>query len=419
MLTSVLAVATVIMAGLLSGRLARWLRQPAVAGQMLAGVLLGRGALGALDGRLWARLFTPVARHDLALLGDLALVLFMFALGFEIDRAALRRNAAAVPLVAALTVTLPLGLGAASALALAGFYRPAGQPSGAFVLFFSVAITVTALPVLAAIVRERGMTRSLPATIAVSAAVLIDALCWLLLTVALLLAHERVGLGFAARVLLLGAWALTMVALVRPALGCALRAGRLPQAVEFAVLVALAIGSAWVTSRLGVHPILGAFLAGAVVPRAPGGKSAEGPLVPLRSLGGALLPVFILTAGLPTDLAALGARDLVACALILSVSFAGKLGGGWLAARLAGLSSRDAAVVGALLNTRGVTELVVLSVGLSARLIGPHAYTVFVLMALITSAATGPLLSALRRLPWEAQGEPERAGEPLGSTAGG
>jgi Kef-type K+ transport system membrane component KefB len=392
-----LALAVIFAAAHLLGRLARRLHQPAVTGHLVAGILLGASGLGALSARLPSRLIAPDTRPVLSLIGQIALILFMFSLGYELDRVRLRRHVAAVPLVAAMTFAVPLGLGAATAVALAPWYRPPATRESAFILLIAVSVAVTALPVLAAIVRERGLTQSLPATVAMTSAAIIDALCWSVLAVALLGTGAGPRQPWPLRAALLAAWALAMVAVVRPGLRALVAHRWVPRSLRLAPVVAVALTSGWLTTELGLHAILGAFFAGLLMPGTERGQADPGLLVPLRAAGMALLPVFIVLAGFSTDVAALDSRDLAALALVLVVAVAGKLGVGWASARMGGLSRRDATMVGVLLNTRGVTELIVLSVGRQAGIINGHLYTVFVLMALLTSAATGPLLAALQR----------------------
>ena len=172
------------------------------------------------------------------------------------------------------------------------------------------------------------------------------------------------------------------------------------------MIATLAMASAWITGVLGLHVILGALLAGLVMPRRADGTAHPEIVVPLERAGGLLLPVFFVISGLSTDIGALRGPDLLLLALVCVIATAGKLGAGLLGARAAGLPWRTSAVVGALINTRGLTEIVALNAGLQAGIIDARLYTVFVLMALITTAATGPLLTLLAGRPTVAGGTP-------------
>src|SRR6266545_2655677 len=214
----VLAIAVILAVANVLGLLARRLHQPAVIGHLLAGIALGPSLLGALPGDLTEALIPTDARPALKLVAQFALVLFMFSLGSELDRGVLRRRGRAVPLVAASTFLVPLLLGAVCAFALRDWYQPADASSSAFVLFIAVAVAITAMPVLAAIVREHGLTQSVPAAVAMTSAALVDACGWLVLTVALLEASVGDGPSWLSTLGLLLAYVLAMVLVVRPAL---------------------------------------------------------------------------------------------------------------------------------------------------------------------------------------------------------
>ena len=196
-----------------------------------------------------------------------------------------------------------------------------------------------------------------------------------------------------------------LLLLVRPALRYWLRR---PGTVRSAppVAAAFAMASAWVTGSLGLHVIFGAFLAGLLMPRLSNGEPDREVLATMDKAGRVLLPVFFVVAGLSTDIGGLHASDLALFGVVCVLATAGKLGAGLLAARAGGLSWADSSVVGVLLNTRGLTELVALDVGLRAGLITGRLYTVFVLMALVTTAATGPLLTLVSRRTAKVPAEP-------------
>jgi Kef-type K+ transport system membrane component KefB len=387
----VLSVTVILAVAYVFGVLARALHLPTVIGHMVAGIALSASVIGALPGDPTATLLPLDARHSVRLVAEFGLILFVFCLGADVDRGELRRQPKAVPMVASATFAVPLLLGAVFALGVDGWYKPAGIPATAFVLYVAVALAISALPVLAAIVRERKLTESAPAAIALMSAVLIDAAAWLVLAAALF-AADAGGTSWGRNLGLLAVFGAVMMLIVRPALNAWRPASSF---LGIAVTTALAVGAGWVTTQLGLHAILGAFFAGFVFPRT---AALRGLIAPLRRAGTFLLPVFLVLAGLKTDVGGLDARDFATLPLILTLAVAGKIGAGWAAARVAGLNGRDAATIGVLLNTRGVTELVVLSIGLGAGILEPRLYTVFVLMALLTSGATGPLLSAVDRI---------------------
>jgi Kef-type K+ transport system membrane component KefB len=402
--------AIIIGFGFVLGGISRRLRQPEVIGQILAGIMLGPSLLGRLPGHLTSTLFPPQVIPYLTVVAQVALVLFLFAVGYELDLRVLRRQRRAVPTVSLLAFTVPMLLGGGSAVTFGSLYM--GRPGSAihhtvFVLFLAVAMSVTAVPVLASIVAERGIASSLPAVVAMTSAGIIDAIGWLALTGALLIssASSAGHRPLLVTLALFGAYIAVMVRGVRPAL---LRWLRRPGALaryDVPVIVAVAMSSAWVTAALGLHIIFGAFLAGLIMPRTADGAPDAELVKPLQQTGFLLLPLFFVVSGLSVNINGLHARDLALLGLVCAIAIAGKVGGGTLGGLLGGLARRDATVVGVMLNTRGLTELIALNIGLQSGIINQRLYTVLVIMALLTTALTGPLLSLARfPRPGEAAG---------------
>jgi Kef-type K+ transport system membrane component KefB len=389
-------VALVLVFSSLLGAAARWCGQPKVVGQIIAGIVLGPSLLGRLPGDLTARLFPSAALPALGVLAQVAIVIFMFVVGYELDRRALRRGRLAAALVAAAALVVPMALGSGLALTLRPGWAALGQPhlSRSLVLFMGVALSVTALPVLAAISRERGIAGSLAGVTATAAASILDVAAWLVLAAALIGTAHAPGRPWPVTLVLAGAFTAAMLLVVRPALRW--RAGRSGAVLsnQLPVALALALGSAWVTASLGLHPVFGGFLAGVTMASADGTPDPE-VLRPMEEVGGLLLPLFFVVTGLSLNIGALGGMAFAVLAILCALAAAGKLGPAYLAARVAGLKASDAATVAALINARGLTELIVLNVGLSAGIIDRRLFTVLVLMALIMTIATVPLLSLI------------------------
>jgi K+:H+ antiporter len=384
----------------LFGALARACRQPAVTGQILAGILLGPSLLGRLPGHLTARLFPPAVLGPLTVLAQIAVVVFMFVVGYELDLRPLRQHRRAVPLVAAATLIVPLCLGSGAALLLRPAFAALGPVATgrSFVLFTGVAVAITALPVLAAIVRERGIAGSTVGVTATAAAGIMDVAAWLVLAVALVGTAHHAARPWPVTLLLLCCFVAVMPLAVRPALRWwASRPGAL-RSHQLVVALTLALGSAWVTSSLGLHPVFGGFLAGLVM-RGADGIPDPAVLQPAEQVAGLFLPLFFTVTGLSLNIGALDGRAWLLLGLVCLVAAAGKLGPGYLAARAGGLSRREGAAVAVLVNTRGLTELIALNVALSAGLIGPRLFTVLVLMALAMTLLTVPLLALIRVPP--------------------
>lgn len=387
-------VALVLVISALFGWAARKCGQPAVIGQIIGGIALGPTLLGRLPGHLTSRLFPPATLPPLTILAQVAVVIFMFSVGYEIDLRLLRGHRRAVPLVAASALLVPMALGAGATLLFRSQFRALGEPdiSRPLVIFMAVALSITALPVLAAIVRERGLAGSIPGVTATSAAGIMDVLAWLALAAALV-GTGHSGRPWAVTVLLTVAFIAAMLLLARPATRwwVTRRGSVLSDPVPVAMV--LALGSAWVTASLGLHPVFGGFLAGLIMPR-PDGAPDAAVLRRMEQVGGLLLPLFFLITGLSLDVGGLGVSALIVFVVVCAIASLGKLGPGYAAARAGGLGRPDAAAVAVLVNTRGLTELIALNVGLSVGLIDQRLFTVLVLMAVLTTLLTAPLLTA-------------------------
>jgi Kef-type K+ transport system membrane component KefB len=301
-----------------------------------------------------------------------------------------------------------------------------GRP---FVLFMGVVLSVTALPVLAAIVRERGIAGTLAGVTATTAAGLMDVSAWILLAAVIAAAAHEPGRPWPITLLLVGAFAAVMLLVVRPVLrwwlthrrsalaGAQSIAQSVAQSIALPVALVLAFGSAWVTAALQLHPVFGGFLAGLIMPRADGYPEAA-ILRPMEEVGDLLLPLFFVVIGLSMNVGALSGTALLLLGVVCALAAAGKIGPGYLASRAAGLTSRDSAVIAVLVNTRGLTELIALNAGLGAGLIDRRLFTVLVLMALIMTVATSPLLGLAGRLKGPDTAEGSRPDPLTQATAG-
>ncbi|WP_172384296.1 cation:proton antiporter [Streptomyces sp. MNP-20] len=392
-------VALIVVASRLLGALARRCGQPAVIGQIAAGIALGPTLLGRLPGDLTDRLFPAEVLPFLTVLSQIAIVIFMFVVGYEMDARQLRQGGRAAATVALCAFLVPAGIGAGTAGMFPGLFdavRPDGVDGRSFWLFMAVALSVTALPVLAAVVRERGLAGTAPGTVATTAAGLMDVVAWLVLAAALAGTGHAAARSWQLSLALLSVFVAFLFLVVRPLLTRWLERSGALRAHQLTLALGLALGSAWVTAELGLHAVFGGLLAGIAMPRGDGVPDAD-VLRPMEESAGLLLPLFFVTTGLSFDIGALGADGVVLLLLVLAVATLGKLLPGYGAARLAGLDRHDAALVAALVNTRGLTELIVLNVALDAGIIGEELFTVLVLMALVTTFMTGPLISLVRR----------------------
>lgn len=404
-------IALVLGTSSLLGALARRIGQPTVVGQITAGVILGPSVLGRLPGNLTERLFTHAAVPFISLIAQIAVVIFMFGVGYEIDLRSVRRHRRPVTFIAVGAIAVPLAIGTTIALTMdrIGTLHGAHTEGRSFVLFFGVATSITALPVLAAIVRERGIAGTTVGDIATSAAGFMDVVAWLVLAAAVVGTDVAGDRSLPRTVLLLAGFVAAAVAVVRPLLNRTLLRPGSALSDKAPVALVLAAAGAWVTASLGLHPIFGAFVAGMIMPK-PQGAPDKGLLRAMEQTGGLLLPLFFVVTGLTMNIGALGGGGLALLAVMLVCGIGGKVGAGYAMARLGGLDTRQSAMIGALVNTRGLTELIALNVGLNAGIIDTRLFTVLVLMALITTFMTAPLLTVIeRRLP--------AAAHPAGPTA--
>ncbi|MFJ9819550.1 cation:proton antiporter [Streptomyces sp. NPDC101151] len=399
-----IAVPVVIAACMAGAGLFRRMGQPPVIGEITLGILLGPSLLGWVSPSLQHWLFPPEVLPYLGALGNLGLLAFMFLVGLELDLRALRGHSRSAVAVSQASIALPLVLGSLLALGMYGTFAPQGVDRLPFVLFVAVSMSITAFPVLARILTDRGMYTTRLGSLAMACAAVDDVTAWCLLAVVAAVGAS----GSLQDAALTALWSVVFLAVmlwvVRPLLArTAERAGR---AVESTVLVVLFSGlclSAFVTDRIGIHALFGAFLFGVVTPR--GSRTVEISAARLRAFTvPVLLPLFFVNTGLKTDIALLNGAPTqwLWAAAVLAVAALGKWGGSTAAARLAGESWRDAMSIGALMNCRGLTELVALNLGLQLGVIGPSLFTILVLMALLTTAVTSPALSRFRRVPADA-----------------
>ena len=392
-------IALVAVVSRLVGTLFAKIRQPVVIGEILAGIALGPTLLGlALPGAP-ERLFPSQARPYLNVIAQLALVIFMFLIGLELDTSLIRGQRRVAALVSASSVALPLGLGALLALWLYPQHAGAQAHELSFALFLGAAMAVTAFPVLARILTERGMYRTRTGTLTMACAAVDDVLAWSLLALIVALVHSD-NFGRLPLIAVESAAFVTVLMLVaRPLLGALarwhVRAGRL----EPGMLVAITAGallSGGVSSAIGIHPIFGAFLFGAVFPRAGAAGLIRDVRERLEAVGvTVLLPIFFIVTGLQVNVSTLDSRDWVQFAAVLGVACGSKFVGAAGTARLCGVPTRRALAVGVLMNTRGLTELVILSVGLQLNVIDQRLFTIMVLMAIVTTVVAAPLLRAI------------------------
>ncbi|BEL05758.1 hypothetical protein Q0Z83_039490 [Actinoplanes sichuanensis] len=394
MLSVLLAVPAVMLACHAGGWALRRLGQPAVIGEILAGIMLGPTLLGWLAPDLQHHLLPPTALPILSALGTLALLTFLFLIGAELDLSALRDAKSAVISVSLTSVLAPLALGAGLAWAMYPHLAPDSVGRLPFILFIAVALSITAFPVLARILADRGLENTHLGAFVMACAAANDAIAWCLLTAVIALVVTATPLAALTAAGLTAALATTLI-LLRPLLHKLLnRAARTSDDLVLVMMCAGLLLTAYATDRIGVHPALGAFLFGANIPR--GLPSIERSTARLRAVFvPVLLPLYFADIGLHTNLVDVPSGQWGWALAIVCVAVLGKWGGAAAAARLTGADWRRAAAIGTLMNCRGVTELVVLGIGRQIGIITPDLFSLLVLMTVVTTAATSPVLSRL------------------------
>lgn len=394
-----LDIAIIVVVARLTAMLFVRFRQPPVIGEILAGIALGPSLLGQLPGDLSTQLFPLDVRPFLRVVAQLGLIIFMFIVGLELDVTLIRGRERAAAAISVTSVALPFGLGVLLALWLHDHHhRIAGHEVELlpFALFIGASMSVTAFPVLARILTERGMHRTQLGALTLACAAVDDILAWTMLAVVLAVVSSSGSLDLPRILLETLVFVGAMFLIVRPALRRLVpafeRAGRLTPNVLAVVVVGFLV-SAYLTDRIGIHAIFGAFVFGVVMPRESSQALFAQILDKLEQVSVLLLlPVFFISTGFNVDVSGLTGRGTVELLAVLVVACVGKFVGASAAARVLGFRARRAAAVGVLMNTRGLTELVILNVGLAVGVLDLPLFTILVLMAVFTTIITEPLL---------------------------
>jgi Kef-type K+ transport system membrane component KefB len=372
----------------------RWFGQPRVVGEMIAGVLLGPSLFGALAPETQAFLFPPESKSILFVVAQLGVGLYMFLVGLGFDRAAFRGNAksaASVSIAGMAAPGLVAILIAPWLMGIEGLFTAKVTQFEA-TLFMGAAIAITAFPMLARIIHERGLSGTAMGTLSLSAGAIDDACAWILIAIVL----ASFGDGPAVAIMAIGGglgFAVLMVWVAPPLLK---QLGEKAEAIQgvdqhlLAMALILFMLAAWAMDAIGIHAVFGGFLLGTAMPRGALAKGLIAKLEPVTVV--LLLPFFFTYSGLHTELTLLAdPKMLMIAAAILAVSIAAKGGACYVAARLSGQDHSSAMGIGALMNARGLMELIVINIGLQRGIIGPALFSMLVLMALITTLMTSPL----------------------------
>lgn len=395
-----IALMLVVVVAQLVGQLFRRIGQPHVVGEMFAGVMLGPSLLGRVAPELSEFLLPASVTPHLRSIAQIGVVLYMFLVGLELDVRQLRQRAGTAMVMSASGIAVPVLLGSLFAGFLYTQVAPAGVvpiDSRVFGAFFCVALSVTAFPVLARIVNERGLDGTTMGTLALTCAAADDIAAWCLLSLVVSFARADTSAGMVT-VLLAAAYVAFMLIAVRPLFMRIVRREERADSLSrgtMSVLFCALLVSALVTEWIGIHALFGSFLIGALIPSES--KLAQRTTQKLEDVVSVLfLPIFFAFTGLRTQLSLLSAgTSWGVCGMIILIAFLGKAGGVGLAARVCGVPWRMALGLGALMNTRGLMELIVLNVGLDLGIISPSLFAMMVVMALVTTCSAAPVLALI------------------------
>lgn len=402
-----LTLATVILLGFVFGRLCKYVGQPPVIGEVIAGLLLGPSLLGAISPDAMhflvpSQVLDPknAVSTSLKVVAQLGVVLYMFLVGLELNAAQLRHKAHAAVAISHASIVIPFALGTVLSLWLYPILSERSVPFVSFALFLGVAMSITAFPVLARILTDRNLQNTPVGTIALSCAAADDVTAWCLLSLVVGIAKAEVGnaafvLG-GATIFILASFLIARPLLIRYVQSVE-RSERGTQYNAIVFVYVLILGAAAITEWIGIHAIFGAFLLGVTIPSDSSiARSFQSKLkepVTVR-----LLPAFFAYTGMRTEIGLLNDwSQWLVCFAVIVVATLGKFGGTLFAARYAGESWRDSGILGILMNTRGLMELIVLNIGLDLGVISSTLFAMMVIMALVTTIITTPVLRFLTR----------------------
>jgi Kef-type K+ transport system membrane component KefB len=382
----------------LSGWHFKKIGQPAVIGETVAGIILGPSLLGLLFPGIFHFIFPVESLPNLRFLSQIGLILFMFIIGMELDARVLRKQAFEALIISHASILIPFTLGVSLSYYL---YNQYGQTDFiSFALFMGIAMSITAFPVLARIIRDRKLTGTKLGNLAISCAASDDVTAWCILAILIALIRSGSGMkGFfvVTMVLLYVLIMLVPVRMILMKIQTAYEKGKIAYNSLMAIMFTLLLLSSWTTEVIGIHALFGAFLAGIVIPK---NDSLQKKIIDRISDVSLvmLLPLFFVYTGLRTNAGILNSLGLwTSFLLILICAVAGKLGGSTIIARILGQNWKDSLSIGALMNTRGLMELIVLNIGYDMHIISADIFSMMVLMALLTTMMTNPILNWIEK----------------------
>lgn len=395
-----LQIITIIVVARIFAFICKKIRQPSVIGEIAAGIFLGPSFVGMYFPEFSSFLFPPQSLGNLQFLSQIGLILFMFIIGMELDLKVLKNKAREAIIISHASIVFPFALGIILSYYMYKDFAPEGINFASFSLFMGIAMSITAFPVLARIVQERGLSKTRIGTIVITCAAADDITAWCLLAVVIAIVKAGSVMSALYTVGLALAYVLVMIKLVQPFLK---RVGDIysnkpglskPVVAVFFITLLL---SSYATEVIGIHALFGAFLAGVIMPANVNFRNIFIEKVEDVSIV-LLLPLFFVFTGLRTQIGLLNESHIIyICVIVTCIAVAGKFFGSALAAKFVGQNWRDSLMIGALMNTRGLMELVVLNIGYDLGVLTPEVFAMMVIMALATTFMTGPALDLINK----------------------
>lgn len=388
---------------LLCCRLFGWLfmkiGQPTVIGEIIAGIALGPSILGYWFPEISEFLFPVESLGNISLLSQFGLILFMYAIGMELDLTEVRRKLKETILISHTSTIIPFFLGMLTAYFVYDKYADKSTPFLSFALFIGIAMSITAFPVLARIIQEKGLTKTHLGTISLASAANGDITAWCLLAVIIAIAQAGTMLSAVYNILFSIIYLLAMFFLVRPFLRMIGQIYHNKEVIDkglVAFMFLILLSSSYLTEVLGLHALFGAFMAGVIMPGNIKFRKIMTEKVEDVSLS-LFLPLFFASTGLHTQIGLLNSPELwILCLVFILVAIVGKFGGATISAKIVGENWKNSLFIGALMNTRGLMELIVLTIGYEMGILSPVIFVILVIMTLVTTFMTAPLISFIK-----------------------
>ncbi len=377
------------------------IQQPTVIGEILAGIVLGPSLLGMVFPEAYSFLFSADSLDNLYIVSQIGLVLFMFAVGMDLNMSELKDKIKNTFIISQSSILIPFMLGMILALIIYKNFSPSDSNFTSFALFIGISMSITAFPVLARIVQEKGLSKTHLGTISIGSAAINDVTAWILLVAVIAIAQTGSFASSVYTLLFTAIYIVVMLFVVRPFLkqiGIIYQKEELMNKSIFGFFILILIISAYTTQLLGIHALFGAFMAGLIMPPIPRFRKLMVDKIEDLSVS-LLLPLFFVYTGLKTEIGLLNTPSLwIMCLVFIAVAVAGKFGGSAIPARAIGENWKDSLSLGVLMNTRGLMELIVLNIGLEMGILPPVVFVMLVIMALVTTFMTTPSLALIEKL---------------------